>query len=247
MRPGSPNRVKATGWLGDRTERTQHVVGDGLAVADQRLHQTPVGRSVGIRGRPPSRRASGMQPPRRSPRWAGRTAPVVGRGRREARRRPAGGRRGTPAPSGWTAEHTSWRKPGTVRSSVRHPPPARSAPSTTVTDSPAAASVTAADNPLGPDPTTTTSTGFTVGSRRYRGCSSMKFYRPRCRGRTSGVGAPATATPGGRTTPMSTASSGSAAPRAGAGRGTAIPALYPSRVGGSGSGSFRRREPGQAR
>ncbi len=58
---------------------------------------------------------------------------------------------------GWAVEHTSCRNPGRVSASVRQPPPAESAPSTTVTDRPAPARVTAAARPFGPDPTTTTS------------------------------------------------------------------------------------------
>src|ERR1700676_3259514 len=65
---------------------------------------------------------------------------------------------------GWAVEQTSWRKPGRVSASVRHPPPTESDPSTTVTERPAAARVTAAARPLGPDPTTTTSTALMVRS-----------------------------------------------------------------------------------
>ena len=123
IRPGRPNRARATGWLGNRAERSQHLVGDGLAVPHQRLHQPPVGGPVGPERRPPSPRGTGTQPPRWSRRWAGRTAPS---GWQRASRRPskAGWRKnGDTSTIGWTAEHTSWRKPGTVRSSVRHPPP----------------------------------------------------------------------------------------------------------------------------
>ncbi len=59
---------------------------------------------------------------------------------------------------GCTAEQTSWWKPGSVSSAVRAPPPIVSFRSTTSTDRPARASVTAAASPFGPAPTTTAST-----------------------------------------------------------------------------------------
>src|SRR5690606_22677428 len=56
-------------------------------------------------------------------------------------------------------EHTSWRIPTSrPRSRVRAPPPIVSWPSMTTTSRPPRAIVTAAANPFGPDPTTTTST-----------------------------------------------------------------------------------------
>src|SRR5205823_824876 len=61
---------------------------------------------------------------------------------------------GDPTPSGWMAEHTSWRKPGRVSSAVREPPPGVAAASSTSTDRPACASVRAAARPLGPAPIT---------------------------------------------------------------------------------------------
>jgi hypothetical protein len=64
---------------------------------------------------------------------------------------------GDPTPNGCTAEHTSCRKPGSVSSSVRVPPPGLSAASNTRTCNPARARVTAAVSPLGPDPTTAAS------------------------------------------------------------------------------------------
>ena len=62
---------------------------------------------------------------------------------------------GEAAPEGWTAENVSWRKPGSVSSSVRTAPPGRSAASSTVTAWPASASRMAAARPLGPAPMTT--------------------------------------------------------------------------------------------
>src|SRR5262249_9775206 len=64
---------------------------------------------------------------------------------------------GDAAASGWTAEHTSWRNPGSVSSSVRQPPPRVPAPPRTWTARPAPASVSAAASPFGPEPTTTAS------------------------------------------------------------------------------------------
>ena len=55
------------------------------------------------------------------------------------------------------AEQTSCMKPGSVSSALRVPPPTVSDASTTSTDRPACASVTAADKPFGPPPTTTAS------------------------------------------------------------------------------------------
>ena len=62
---------------------------------------------------------------------------------------------GDAPPAGYTAENVSWRKPGSVSSSVATAPPGRSAASSTVTAWPARASVIAAASPLGPDPITT--------------------------------------------------------------------------------------------
>ncbi len=59
----------------------------------------------------------------------------------------------------WMVEQTSCRKPGSVSSSVRHPPPGVEAPSKTSTESPACASVRAAASPFGPDPTMIASSG----------------------------------------------------------------------------------------
>jgi hypothetical protein len=69
------------------------------------------------------------------------------------------------ATNGWIAEQTSWRKPGSVSSALRVPPPIASLASRTRTDRPAWASVTAAASPLGPAPRTTAS------SFRLRVCS----------------------------------------------------------------------------
>ena len=66
-------------------------------------------------------------------------------------------RYGEPFPSGWMAEQVSWTKPGSVSSSEREPPPARSAASTTRTEAPSVARVIAAASPLGPAPTMTAS------------------------------------------------------------------------------------------
>lgn len=60
-------------------------------------------------------------------------------------------------PSGCAAEHGSCRKPVSVSSSVRAPPPTVSRASKTATEKPRRASSTAAVSPLGPAPTTTAS------------------------------------------------------------------------------------------
>jgi hypothetical protein len=59
-------------------------------------------------------------------------------------------------------EQMSWRKPGSVNSSVRAPPPIVSLASTTHTDSPARASSMAALKPFGPEPTMTASYAFSL-------------------------------------------------------------------------------------
>src|SRR5690606_21394143 len=61
-------------------------------------------------------------------------------------------RKGDPAPSTWIVEQTSWRRPGTVSSALRNPPPGVSAPSTTNTEPPWRAMVMEAASPFGPDP-----------------------------------------------------------------------------------------------
>ena len=77
---------------------------------------------------------------------------------RPCRPRSAAWKNGDTAVRGWTAEHTSWTKPGRVSAALRVPPPMVSAPSRTSTERPAAAHVMAAASPFGPEPTTTTST-----------------------------------------------------------------------------------------
>ena len=66
-------------------------------------------------------------------------------------------RNGEPTASGWIAEHTSWRYPGSVSSAVAVPPPTCSDRSHTSTERPARASSMAAARPFGPAPTTTAS------------------------------------------------------------------------------------------
>ena len=62
---------------------------------------------------------------------------------------------GDAAAAGYTAENVSWRKPGSVSSSVRTAPPGLSAASSTVTGCPFSASRIAAARPFGPAPITT--------------------------------------------------------------------------------------------
>src|SRR4029077_15295662 len=52
-----------------------------------------------------------------------------------------------------TEEQTSWRKPGSVSTAERTPPPGTSAHSRTTTDFPACAIRMAAASPFGPEPT----------------------------------------------------------------------------------------------
>ena len=88
---------------------------------------------------------------------------------RAVRRR---GRTGELSAAGWTAEHTSWRKPGRVSSAVRTPPPTVSAASRTRTSYPARARATAAASPLGPLPTTVACLAMAPSSHR-------RFVAPR--------------------------------------------------------------------
>ena len=73
---------------------------------------------------------------------------------------------------GSTVAQTSWWNPGSVSSSVRSPPPNRSAASTSRTRRPASARVTAATSPLGPEPTTTASKP-SPGSRGLPGVETV--------------------------------------------------------------------------
>ena len=66
-------------------------------------------------------------------------------------------KKGESTVSGWTAEHTSWRNPGSVRAADRAPPPTVSLPSTTSTVRPLCAMAIPADRPFGPAPTTSAS------------------------------------------------------------------------------------------
>ena len=244
MRPGRPNRAMATGWPGTERSGAQHVVGDGLAVADQRLHEAPVGGPVGTEG--------GHRLVER-PECSHRRAPVDGlgeghRGLAEGVPQPVEGRlaeegghehHGVDGGAHVVAEAGQGQLLGAAS-------PARvSAPSTTVTDSPAPARVTAAASPLGPDPTTTTSTGFKVGSRRRRGCSSMKFYRP-------GRGPAHRSAAGAAVGPVTVHGVWPDHPRPNTGRrasgvwrlrgrGTALAALYPPRGGSPGSVDVKHR------
>ncbi len=66
-------------------------------------------------------------------------------------------------PSGWIAEQISCLNPGRVTSAVRVPPPRVSFASMSSVLQPALASVTAADRPFGPAPTTTASYSYVPG------------------------------------------------------------------------------------
>ncbi len=83
-------------------------------------------------------------------------------------------RNGEPATRGWTAAQTSCRKPGSVSSAVRFPPPIVSLPSITRTECPARAKVIAAASPFGPAPTTTASYLGIDHSERQRSEGSLE-------------------------------------------------------------------------
>lgn len=67
---------------------------------------------------------------------------------------PNARKNGDESAAGCTAEHTSWRNPGSVSGDVRTPPPMVAAASSTRASYPARASATAADSPFGPLPIT---------------------------------------------------------------------------------------------
>ena len=122
------------GVAGQRRQREQ-VVG-GTEPADERRHQPAPGVAVATEPGGRRRRASGAAAP------CGRRAGGRGRSRggpSGRRARPAAGRAG-PAnrgPSAAPTAQTSWRKPGSVSSAVRQPPPGVGAASRTVTRLPA--------------------------------------------------------------------------------------------------------------
>src|SRR5579862_8488257 len=89
--------------------------------------------------------------------WANSTGALANRTPRAGRSKRR--KNGEARASGCAAEQTSCQKPGSVSSSVRHPPPIVGAPSITRTFRPAADRVTAAARPFGPLPTITAS-GF---------------------------------------------------------------------------------------
>ncbi len=109
----------------------------------------------------------GAGSPREDGRRRAAASAAAHRGRRGRCQRKAGEARS----SGWTAEQTSWRNPGSVSSAVRHPPPGSSAASYTSTARPARARTSAATNPLGPAPTTMASALLTGGSQPHRQAS----------------------------------------------------------------------------
>ena len=101
-------------------------------------------------------------------------------------------RKGDPGTRGWIAAQMSWRKPGSVRSAVRFPPPIVALASITRTERPARAKVMAAASPLGPEPTTTASNIGIVQSVRQcskGGLESCNTYSKETRdfGRSGGA------------------------------------------------------------
>ena len=137
-------------------ERGEHVGVEAVPSADEGLEQPPIGGAVW--SQPLGRCVDGALDDRRRPVVERMREGQVGVDPIETvlsqRQRPE---KGEPAPRGWMAEQTSWRKPGSVSSSLLNPPPMESAPSRTSTLRPARARVSAAARPLGPEPTTTAS------------------------------------------------------------------------------------------
>jgi hypothetical protein len=138
-RPGRVPREARQGerMRGQRGDRAEHRFLQLRPVRRERLDEPPVRVAVGLQ-------------PRR------------GRLDRPLQQRPCSAsgssrKTGEPGTKGWMDEQTSWRKPGSVSSAERVPPPKVSSASRTRTRLPARARVTAATRPFGPDPTTTAS------------------------------------------------------------------------------------------
>ncbi len=151
----TPNFRKGTGWRGGRNGKPSRCG----ASESQLFTSGPTRRRQPRRSPRPSpvssieRRSGAARSPPRA--WAACTS-----GSNHSSPCAASGRlakNGDARPSGCTAEQTSWRKPGSVSSEVRAPPPGSSAASTTRTLRPASARVMAAASPLGPAPTMTAS------------------------------------------------------------------------------------------
>ena len=125
---GSPKRASASGWRGDVDDRSEQLPAELGLVPRERSEQPAPGRSV-VR---PSIRVEAGRGRRERPLEHDRP-PVVervgdaghpaGRTRRRAQPSRPSGRTVTRAASGTIDEHTSWRNPGSVSSSVRVPPP----------------------------------------------------------------------------------------------------------------------------
>ena len=106
----------------------------GGGIRRRRADQTAPGGPVGPRARRWPRATGGRRRPVRRP-GGGRRAPPAG-GAPAAGREPRSREEGRDGEQGCTAAQGSWRKPGSVKSAVRHPPPGSSAPSRTLTPSP---------------------------------------------------------------------------------------------------------------
>ena len=157
-RPSRANRASTSGWRGRRTPaitspiRSSACAASGLIIARQASpsRSSPAAVSSTDRSSTTVCESSG---------WASGAAGWIHRS--PCCSRPSARNAGELTPIGWMAEHVSWRKPGSVSSAVRAPPPAVGAASNTATDRPAAAIVAAAVRPFGPDPMTTASSSAT--------------------------------------------------------------------------------------
>jgi hypothetical protein len=145
----------------------------------ERASRRPPGRATQRRREGPEDELLGLAPPstigassagRRRCRRRGRRRRDRARARPRCRRRADGRRaaggsthgtssaaqrkKGESRPIGWIAEHRSCRKPGSVSSAVRTPPPIASAASKTSTREPCPLQRERAREPFGPEPTT---------------------------------------------------------------------------------------------
>ena len=156
-----PQRLVGGTWVGSRTPASMRSASPASApiTLDHRGPSRPRVAAVAATSRcriADSRRVSGC--PTGAGAWANANP---------SRARSTARKAGEAIAIGCAVEQMSWRNPGRVTSSVLNPPPGVSAASRTRTRHPASARPTAANRPLGPEPTTTAST-----SRRISGSSS---------------------------------------------------------------------------
>ena len=148
-RPRAPKRAAQERWRGGAGGASDQPR-QAVPVPGEWRHQRAVRARRRARARRPSPRASGRAPPR-SPSSSGCASGTGGSsqleavlGQRQARRN------GEASASGWTAEHTSCRKPGSVSSAGPRAAADLAGRSITCTERPLPGQPMAAASPLGP-------------------------------------------------------------------------------------------------